>query len=72
MSEVLEAYPAREALTDELIDLMDIHQLAMLVSLFRAVRRQGYGEICLQVNGNRLFIVKSESFDGGILHKLPG
>lgn len=72
MSESQAAFQDREEMTDELLTLLSPGQLAMLISMLRAVREQNYGEVCLQVNGNRLFIVKSESFDGGILHKLLG
>lgn len=68
MSESKPAYHiADDALIAALLEVFTRGQLAMIREQIGLVKAAGYGDLTLRVHGDRIFIVRSESFDAGKL-----
>lgn len=60
----------RQAIIDELLTLMSKRQLHLLIACLGQVREHSHGEVSLRVVGERMFITRKESHDGGAMPPL--
>ena len=57
------------AVMGALLELFTVGQLMMIREQVDLVRARGFGEVTIRVHGDRVFVVRSESYDCGKLLK---
>lgn len=61
------------AVMDALLELFTVGQLMMIREQVDLVRARGFGEVTIRVHGDRVFVVRSESYDcGKLLRRADG